>query len=64
MKIEENNQNLLTVVVPIYNMQSTLKRCLDSILNQSIKDLELPEYFIGAFPNQMQHAFNLFREKL
>ena len=32
---------LLSVVVPVYNAKEYLRRCTDSILNQSFKDLEL-----------------------
>ena len=31
----------LSVVVPIYNVEKYLRRCLDSIINQTIKDLEI-----------------------
>jgi len=31
----------LSVIVPVYNAESTLARCLDSILNQSLKELEI-----------------------
>ena len=31
----------LSVIVPAYNARETLKRCLDSILGQSFRDLEL-----------------------
>ena len=31
----------LTVVVPVYNVETTLVRCLDSILSQNVEDLEL-----------------------
>ena len=32
---------LLSVIVPVYNAKEYLRRCTDSILNQSYKDLEL-----------------------
>lgn len=32
---------LVTVIVPIYNVESYLHRCVDSILNQSYKNLEI-----------------------
>lgn len=32
---------LVTVIVPVYNTQSYLKKCVDSILNQSYKNIEL-----------------------
>ena len=31
----------LSVIIPSYNAESTLKRCLDSILSQSFRDLEI-----------------------
>jgi glycosyltransferase involved in cell wall biosynthesis len=31
----------VSVIVPVYNAESYLRRCLDSILNQSYSDLEL-----------------------
>jgi len=35
------NQPLVTVVVPIYNVEKYLKRCVDSIINQTYKNLEI-----------------------
>lgn len=32
---------MLTVIVPIYNTEKYIKRCIESILNQTYKDLEL-----------------------
>ena len=31
----------ISVVIPIYNMEKYLKRCVDSIINQTFKDLEI-----------------------
>lgn len=31
----------LSVIIPIYNVESTLRRCLDSVLAQGVADLEL-----------------------
>ncbi len=31
----------LSVLIPVYNTERTLKRCLDSILNQTLKDIEI-----------------------
>lgn len=33
--------DLITIVVPIYNMEKYLNRCLDSILNQTYQNLEI-----------------------
>ena len=32
---------MLTIIVPIYNTENYLSECIDSILNQSYKDIEL-----------------------
>ena len=31
----------VSVIVPIYNVEKFLKRCLDSIINQTLKDIEI-----------------------
>ena len=31
----------LSIIIPVYNAEATLKRCLDSILSQSFRDLEV-----------------------
>lgn len=32
---------LLSIIVPIYNVESYLKRCIESVLNQEMNDYEL-----------------------
>ena len=39
MKLEE--QELLSVIIPIYNVEAYLSRCLDSIINQTYSNLEI-----------------------
>ena len=31
----------ISVIVPVYNVSNLVKRCLDSLINQSIKNLEI-----------------------
>lgn len=33
--------NIISIVIPIYNVEKYLSRCLDSILNQCLKDIEI-----------------------
>ena len=35
------NQDLISIVVPIYNTEKYLKRCIESILNQTYQNLEV-----------------------
>lgn len=37
-----SNQNIkVSVIIPVYNTELYLERCLNSILNQTFKDIEL-----------------------
>lgn len=36
-----SNNDLISVIVPIYNVEKYLKRCVDSIINQTYKNLEI-----------------------
>ena len=31
----------ISVIIPIYNCQNYLEKCLNSVLNQTLKDLEV-----------------------
>ena len=31
----------VSFIVPAYNVQKSIKKCVDSILNQSLKDIEI-----------------------
>ena len=39
--MENNNKPLLSVIVPIYNVEEYLIQCIDSIINQSYKNLQI-----------------------
>lgn len=39
--IMESNKPKVSVIVPVYNVKAYLEQCLDSILKQSIKDIEI-----------------------
>lgn len=41
LKPENRFLPLISVIVPVYNAEQTLKECIDSILTQSVKDFEL-----------------------
>ena len=31
----------VSVIIPVYNVEQYLRKCLDSVLNQSLKDIEI-----------------------
>lgn len=37
----EKHKKLISVVVPVYNVEKYIKKCLDSIINQTYKNLEI-----------------------
>ena len=34
-------ENLISIIVPVYNVENYLRKCVDSIINQSYKNLEI-----------------------
>lgn len=36
-----DSQELISVIIPIYNVEKYLKKCIDSIINQTYKNLEI-----------------------
>ncbi|MBR2786956.1 MAG: glycosyltransferase [Clostridia bacterium] len=45
------NNDLISIVVPIYNVEEYLKRCVDTIINQTYKNLEIILVDDGAKDN-------------
>ena len=31
----------VSVIIPVYNVEQYLKECLDSVINQTLKDIEI-----------------------
>ena len=38
---ENNMKKLVTVIVPIYNVENYLKKCVNSIINQTYENIEI-----------------------
>ena len=34
-------QRLLNVIMPVYNVENYLRQCLDSVINQTLRDIEI-----------------------
>lgn len=39
--INKMNQPLISVIIPVYNVEKYLKHCIDSVINQSYKNLQI-----------------------
>ena len=39
--IKDNQPHLISVIVPVYNVEKYLRQCLDSIINQTYRNLEI-----------------------
>ncbi len=48
----------LSIIIPIYNVEATLQRCLDSIISQDIPDSEMILVDDGSTDNSVQIAHN------
>lgn len=46
--------NLISIVIPVYNVEKYLSRCLESILSQSLKELEIIVVNDGSTDNSLE----------
>ena len=49
-----NNRYKVSVILPVYNMEKYLDKCLDSILNQSLRDIEIICINDGSKDNSLE----------
>lgn len=48
------NNELISIVVPVYNVEKYLRRCLDSLINQTYKDIEIILVNDGSTDNSLE----------
>lgn len=53
-KMASDNNLKISVIIPIYNVENYLSQCLDSVLNQSLKDLEVICVNDGSTDNSLK----------
>ena len=41
MELKNSIQPILSIIIPVHNSEKTLKRCIDSIINQTLVDIEI-----------------------
>lgn len=49
---------VISVIVPVYNVEKYLERCLDSIINQTLKDVEI----ICVNDGSTDNSINILKE--
>lgn len=50
----KKKENKVTIVVPIYNVEQYLPKCLDSLINQTLKDIEIMAISDGSPDNSVE----------
>ena len=55
-KLKDNDLNLpkISVIIPVYNMEKYLNECLDSVINQTLKDIEIICINDGSTDNSLK----------
>lgn len=53
---------LISVIIPVYNVESYLRQCLDSIINQTLKDIEIICIDDGSTDNSL-HILEEYKAK-
>lgn len=39
--LNESNKDLITIIIPVYNVKKYLKQCIESVVNQTYKNIEI-----------------------
>ena len=50
----KNQKPLVSVIVPVYNVEKYLEECLDSIINQTLEDIEIICVNDGSTDNSLK----------
>ena len=48
------NKIKISVIVPVFNAQNTISKCLDSLINQSLSDIEIICVNDGSSDNSLK----------
>ena len=48
------NNLKVSIIIPVYNVEKYLRQCLDTVINQTFKDIEIICVNNGSFDNSLQ----------
>ncbi len=51
----------ISVIVPVYNQELLIKKCLDSIINQTLKDIEIIIINDGSTDNSINIIYKYMK---
>ena len=57
--MKKNSSNKVSIIVPIYNVEQYLPKCLDSLINQTFKDIEIWAISEGSPDNSVDIKVDL-----
>lgn len=57
--MDKSSTPLISIIVPVYNVEKYLQRCIDSILAQSFKDFELSSLTMEARISQARFVMRM-----
>lgn len=52
----------ISIIVPVYNVEEYIKRCMDSLIDQSFEDYEIIVVNDGTKDNSMKYVYKLQSE--
>ena len=47
-------KKLISVIIPVYNVEKYIRQCLESVINQTLKDIEIIVVNDGTKDNSMK----------
>ena len=59
-----DNNPILSVIVPVYNVEDYIIQCIDSILNQTLKNMEIIIVNDGSTDNSMNYIRDYKDERI
>lgn len=60
--MKENNKILVSIIVPVYNVRNYIEKCLESLVNQTLKNIEIIVVNDGS-PDDSQVIINQYTQK-